>query len=426
MRIGLLLVIISISAINIHLYSQTVDLTKARFSTDLDVYIEDVIVAQSENQILGFTRSHRTELRFDRSINVGLKRYFKNHLPYDKYKMPLIIRVNKIYVSGDFTYGITELSVSFITKAGDDYYELLHTGSVSVDVWSSFATNTSRKYGQNVINAFEDCFADLNRRRKNNTLISRFITQDELRQLPTPDSNAFPVFNQPAPVKGVFYAFSDFMDHVVDNEPEFNVHLITKSENIKVNVEFHENKPSDVWAICDGVNYYYNFNNRFYPMFIGHNAISTYIDSQDLRSYAHTGGMIGGLGGMIGSLVGFALFAAIEAANASLVELNLDILTGELIRGSNQQVVLFECMSRKEEDEVCIFYQTEKLACLKRGESFRYKYTAPAGVEEFILQTDSYSRKILFNPQNEQRVVVINKNGIVGVRFGIDETKRIW
>jgi hypothetical protein len=82
MRPGLFFVIMAISAANVHLYSQTVDVSNEKFNLELDYYIEDVIVAQKENVILGFTDSYYDELRFKKSIEREFKDYFKNHLSY--------------------------------------------------------------------------------------------------------------------------------------------------------------------------------------------------------------------------------------------------------------------------------------------------------------------------------------------------------
>jgi len=330
----------------------------------------------------------------------------------------LIVRINKIYITGGREHSIVELGVSFIVREGDDYYELLHTGTVNVFGWVSFLTNSSRKYGKSVLEAFKVYFADLSRRKYNNTLIKRQIIKDELWQLPDPDSGSYQNFNQPTPVKGVFYGFSDFVDHVVDTLPEFDVDLQMDSENIRVNVKFQENISQDVWGICDGQNYFFNFGNTFYPLIIHQNTINTYIESINLGSNANVGGAIGGLGGMVGSLIGYAIVAAIDIATSSIVGLEFDLLTGDIIQGKNDQATIFDCHSGRGKEEICIYYETEKLACLKRGEYFRFNYNAPVGIEKFILQTHSTSRVVYLNPQNNHRIVILNKGDRIVFRHG--------
>jgi len=408
MKKALLLIAITQIIIGHNLNAQTVDISNEKFSIDLNYYIEDVIVAQKEKEILGFTIMPRTELKFNKPIDEELKDFFVNNYPSGVNKSPLILKINKIYISGNNEYSITDLNVSFLIKDGSDYVELLNSGTKNIHTWISFLMiGNSNKYGYNLINAFKGCFTDFKKRLENQTLKPRSIKEGNLQKFVNP---YFAILNNPQPLKGVFYGLSDFIDNNIDTTVAFSIDQKAVSDTHSVKIKFANDIEKNIWGVCDGEKYYLFFKKNFYPIQIQQNTVSAFIDSYDLNS---DGGFLSEFGG----LIGYAIDRAFDAATSKIVKTEIDLLTGKLIDINRLQDFVFECRSNKNKEEICIYFEDEKLACLKKGEYLRYKNSSIVGIEKFTLKTNTATEVIRCSVTSEQSIVIINKGDRIIARY---------
>jgi len=408
MKIALLVLLMIVTAIDNQINAQTIDISDEKFSFDLDYYIEDVILAQKEKEIMGFKVMQRKALSFNKPIEQELKDFFNRNLPLKENKKPLILRINKLHVTGENDRSTTELNISFILKKDNNYTELLNTGTINIHNWVSLVINsTSKKYGKNLINAFKECFTDFCRRSKNNNLKPRPQKEGNLEHLYNPN---FIILNNPMPLKGVLYGLSDFIDNVIDTTIKFSIDRNVASDTHNIQIKFPEVIKNSIWGICDGENYYLNFGNTYYPIKIQQNSVNTFIDSHILSTNADLGGMVGGL-------IGYVMFSAVEASSSKIVKIEIDLFTGKFMQINRLKGFVFDCVSNKNKEEICIYLEDERLGCLKKGEFLRYENNNIEGIEKFILKTNTTTKIIYCSSFNEQYIKLANKQNVIATTY---------
>jgi hypothetical protein len=99
-----------------HAQTQILNLTKQRAVILRDYYIDTVIVAQREKELLGFDLTYRSHIRFNSSIERDLNAFFNRKDMLDKSKQPLILKVNRIRMESGLDWCSAELGVSLIVN----------------------------------------------------------------------------------------------------------------------------------------------------------------------------------------------------------------------------------------------------------------------------------------------------------------------
>lgn len=410
---ALVVLLVSGTGLKAQVRSKTVDISEQKIVIpDFDYYVEDVIVAQKEKELLGFTMYTKMHLRFFDPIEATLKSYFTHQLPHAANKKPLIIRVNKISMIGHAEYSWTNLSVSLITFTDSGYLQLFNGSADTAFSWTDiFDTKTPQRRGENLIDAFEHCFYEFQRRARLNNLRSRKISPGDIRKVPS-DSSWFAISGNPKPVKGVIRSHSEFLDHRIDTTVSFYTRPRKPSDTNRFQVKFPRGLSSEIWGFCDGKNYYYELAGDYYLIVFNKNTttIGFYIDRKNTRSSL-------GLREGIGEFRGYSSVHLAETSTVSSTEMGIDLLTGRLIQSPVGHEIIFDCYNKKSTEEICIYEEGQNLGCLRKGEFLRYKYHPSAGISRLELKSGSKTREIRFDPWTTQRIVILNKEDKIITRY---------
>jgi hypothetical protein len=309
-----------------YVHAQTIEISSLKLNLPhLEFYIEDVIVAQNEKEVLGFIYPNRTKIRFRQPFETELKNYFSKHTPVDETKVPITIRINNIFMSSQENTSDTELSISFLKVKDSTFIELAKISVTDFYRWRGLnrEPNANKKLGRNLLNVFEKSFVLFINRKNTNIqkelpieLIFNFVI----------DSTTYPILTYPNPQKGVFRSFDDFINNNIDISENRNIPDSEEDNNEKLKVLKRINVSDDVWAISNGTNYYLKNDNSYYPMIPNqeNNTYNVFIPSSDLSSNAERVGTVLGLyGGLLGSFIGYGLVRLVEVALLSLLNLKL-------------------------------------------------------------------------------------------------------
>jgi hypothetical protein len=365
---------------------------------EMDYYVADVVVAQREQIVAGFTISTKAYIKMGNTLEAELKSYFTKRFPQQGQKKPLILKVNKLLMLSDNTFSNTQLSLSFISLEAGQYVQLLQTAAAAQRNWIVAGATLPQKFGANMLSAFRSCFEDFQRRERLQQLTAVSVTEASLRTISVVRAQ-WALSHGEGQGKGFFRTYGDFVDHLVDSSMQFK--RFDKWDTYSTRIPFDNydlaGERFEFWGYTDGIRYYYRWGESLVPMYFNEedNSISIYIQGSELRSNAEAFIIPAGL-------VGFLVAKAVEAANSVPEELRLDVQTGEPLIGRGKLEVVLDNRSKKAAGEICIYELDQPLACLKTNEFYRYKYDPGEGVVRLTLKTAERSREICFYPVQEQ------------------------
>jgi hypothetical protein len=410
MKTRLLFILFINSVLSNESLASKIDLTNVSIViNDFSYYIEDVVVVQPEKDVLGLDILNRTHLSFDSSIQTELVNYFKRHLVKAEGKKPLIVKVNKLLVHEEIEQCVTQLGLSLFTLENGQTLHLMNTGVVNFSSWSDLLSSSKKEIPKNLMKAFQYCFFELKEREKANRLLSNIVRETAPFELLI-DSTHFPVFSHRNPRRGVFHYYGDFLDDKIDDSVSFDSDFLPNSMNTSLKVNFKGEDMANVWGVCDGDNYYYKFGKKFYllePNLDQHSFI-LYLESKDVSSNAEMGGAIGGL-------IGEVVVRAYESATSSLVKMEMDILTGNVVKTILDGYIVLDCGCKINAEKVCVSENDKAIICLNAMEFSRLPYKASDGIRRIKLTSGALEKEVLFDPHIDQNILFCRTKKTINV-----------
>jgi hypothetical protein len=401
--------------------AQTIEISSLKLNLpELDFYIEDVIVAQKEKEVLGFFYPSRTKIRFRQPFETEFKNYFSKHTPIDETKVPITIRINNIFMSSQENASDTELSISFLKVKDSTFIELAKISVSDFYRWRGLnrEPNANKKLGRNLLNVFEKSFILFI--NQNFTNIQKELPIEFISNFVI-DSTTYPILTYPNPQKGVFRSFDDFINNNIDISENRNIPDPEEANNDKLKVLKRINVSDDVWAISNGTNYYLKNNNSYYPIIPKqeNNTYNVFIPSSDLSSNADVGGTVLGIyGGFLGGMIGYGLIRLVEVTTSKLVELEIDMKNGGVIPKSEEHQIEFTYHSKNKKEKVFLYYEGKEIGSLEHNQNFIYKYNQKDGIVRILFKTESgKSKEVCVNPVFEKTIRVMNKGDRVEFNY---------
>lgn len=377
----------------IQLRAQIVDLKIRRLPELQQYYVQDVILVQEEQRLLGLNRYTNEPIKFKRDIAFEVKEYFQARYPYREHRTPLILRINKVTASPTAagTHQV-ELSISFIAQKDQQYIVLLHTSNLS---------SLTPVEDNDISLAFRQCFDDLARRTKTNTLLHRVISKDELRRPPEINAREFPILAGRKPARGVIWTYSDLIDNRIDTSIAFSVSPLRNLDSGMVLVRYQKRDLWGIWGVCDGANYYRQEDEHIY--------IPVQFSDEGAIAFSHdrSGDHIGKDSVELRTAL-FTRWYNVPASpeDQKIVAHKMDIMTNRLYYEDPEPELLFVHSKYYKKGEICIHIDGQKLACLNKGEYVRYRYNHPRGMIRCTLRSEDRTAEILIEPDNTQKVEI--------------------
>ena len=401
---------------SMHAQTQILNLTKQRAVILRDYYIDTVIIAQQEKELLGFDLMHRAHIRFNSTIEKDLNAFFNRQDMLDKSKEPLILKVNRIRMESGMEWCRTELGIGLIVKENDKYVELITTSAITGRDW--WIANSEKKLGETFVDALVLCLKDFVRRKKNGNLVPKPVEVAYLNDASFHASN-YPVFSQPATDKGVFYSYSEFLDRAIDTSIRFTLDTLDRRNRLKLT--FIDLPTNSVWGFSDGSHYYHRPHDDYYQL--RKNPQSQIWDiclsSEELivPITVHGAANLDSRGEM-GRLIGYGRVRAFDNFDTEQEDLSLDSRTGGLAKSEGFSEVVFDCYGDKDNPEICFYREDSLIACINSGEFFRFKYAFGEGIIRLTLKSGNLEREIRFDPEFEHAISVSVEPRRIVTSFG--------
>jgi|GEM_PF-2116742 len=421
-----------------------VSLARRKLSNPLPgYYISDVILSQKEDSCIGYNNPIGPEryepVFFSKNIRNELKEFLQRSMPQEPGLLPLVIRVNRIYlyeiIRGVRQYTTVDLSLSFIFPR-DIGLEEDFTTSVTHSVYrQDFAATI----GQAVIDAVELSFTQYTERKEMGLINPRTITPEQLVENPLYSAASFRCFTEHRPCQGIYHSYFDFRDQLPDTTIRFTVHHRYNDQVSRLNsasLKFPDKKEKEkIWGFCTGDSMYM-FNGQAYSLLsregdqlVTWNRPEDYM--QDVIPAAIFGGVVGGMigAGLLGG------FVAASSDHRAVQEFRIDLFDGRLYPSdfpdytTISSTVIFYLSKSSVRDATLDVYVDGKLLCtmtpggyfiLSRSCHFKEAtvvFTTPDG-------TSTQERIPLELYATDLYLLKVRKNGSVQFTFPNDEIKK--
>jgi len=376
-------------------------------------HVEEVFLGQQETQVLGFISEGHVPIQFESSITAELKAFFQSQFPVEKEKMPIIVRVNRLSVLAFENVLRTNVSLSFFVRQ-DNKIVLLHNVSALRTSNISIFEKSTKTFSRNLMLTFQSCFQELSDRYKKKTLVQREVSEIELKRIQI-DALNFPILDNHSPVKGVFYSYGEFMDYLIDTTAVFKMIQHMPSDSLIKKAKFKNLKKKSVWGVCDGTHYYVRNKKNFHRM--------TYNPKKKHFEICFRTKDLSDSGGDFATafffgFAGLGIKKMLESLSSEDIILPLDLPTGMVYSLPKlKKEVIIECIGKGESVAISIENSDGKICDLKKGEFFRYRPSSLDGIVRILLKSAAFEREIIFDPMNEQRILIEHKPHKIAVEF---------
>lgn len=375
-------------------------------------YIEDVSVAQKEQEFLGFDDVARNPISFGATIQEELKTYLSHQFPKGENKIPLMVRVNRLSVASNEITCLVSLSLSFFVKQGNEINFIGHGTSFSSSN-SKMLVTRPKQVESILIKAFELCFKNIG--HKHEQKMKDYLRKDLDYNKPiTTDAQNFPILVKPES-PGVYRSYSDFINGRIDTTVHFRMFQIMPSDTLIKKAKFEKRKQRHVWAVYDGTNYYHKYKNNFHRLSYNpkHQNFNLSFFSKDLGPSSHDATIAFFFG-----LTGLGVSKLIISVTNTIITLQMDIPTGMLyFKPNTQNSIIIECVGKDENEKICFETADGRNICLKSGEFFRSRYDMNDGIIRLKLNSSKHSREIAFDPLTTQRILIESRTDKIAREF---------
>ena len=384
---------------------------------ELDFHIEKVIVSQPEKIVVGFVYDEygRRGIDLGNYIEVSLNEYLTTKIPPKEGSKPMILRINKLVMTGSSSVNYTELGVSFVEQFDTNYVAHLHTGTITQRKLDKKEINHPIYRGQNLIQAIELCFMDYAKREEKKQLLNLTLTKEQLYSAPVFNYKNYPVLDEQSRTAGIIHTYSDFLYQDIDNTiNQFTIIPLEESvtQNDPVRIEFATPPPQLHWGISDGNRFYRKIGDFYHPIEFKYNSLQL----RNYRSYMRfeqneSLDFVAAITPFFG-LLGFIVAVAIESSDhptsftfEDLETEQIDYLTGSISPLTEKSDIILEMNMRSSTESLCIYNRGEKIGCIKNKEYIRFRPAINESIVHLTAIPENGTRKIQirFNPNHHQR-----------------------
>lgn len=374
-----------------------------------EFYVENVIVAQNEQKVLGFsfTGGGKQELSFVNSITSQMKWTLGQCFPESENKKPMTVVINKIKTLCDEKHCQTQLSLTFVTKENEILYTRLITGNVErTKVKNRFPYPVN--VGINILNTFESCFKDFQQYYEKGNLTKDIISKEDLSVPLSPDSLYSIIFNRSGEKKGVIYSHTDFINFQVDDSHEFTIAekaiYADKSEPFKV--QFEKRFKDEHWGVYDGQHYYKHIKNNHYEKLTRDTINGLTIELDHILKVNNSSASGDGLvmmGGMVGGFIGAFVVSMIVENQQPEYQINIeedetfriDPFTGSITRKLENAFISIYHLEGDGNHPIFIYVDDKKIGEVTKGNFLQVKLNDTRVQTIYLESTDGVRAKAL-------------------------------
>lgn len=316
----------------------TLDLSKQTLpdlpkSFYIDKVFDSRLVKQSVGEVqLGILNSKASAV-FNTPLEQELQQFISFHHPKQENQKPVILRINKLWISENTTLnsetGSTELLVDFIYQQDSIFYKVYSASNIT----TYQGLDVTKKHEQKIAQALMEC-------------MSKFAVQDFEKLLASAEVLApeqvnatysketvvqnYPILQATNFTKGIYQTLDEFRN----NAPSFTTGYELKEQvrgRLMPVATTEDGKKKNIkaaWGFTDGNNLFINYGGVYYPLSFADNQftfIGPPIPGQG------TGAIVAG--GVVGGMIGGAIAGGIVAATAKPAEYSLDLVTGAILQG---------------------------------------------------------------------------------------------
>ncbi|TXK50768.1 hypothetical protein FVR03_04570 [Pontibacter qinzhouensis] len=257
-----------------------------------------------------------------------------NHYPKQGNQEPVILRINKLWVSEHTTIntetGTAELLVDFLYRSGQSYYKL-YTATAIV---SQNGLDVTRKHEQNIANAIHSCLKEFSTKSWSKLHAGSILLTEEEAKGPYDTivaASAYPISTK-TPVPGIYLTMNEFRNNAPSITSGYEIRHRSTFSNIMVGggewipvIVTAEGKAKllpTAWGFTHQNKTYYKFAGVYYQLMF------------DGSSFSFSGPPINDASGLIvtsavmGGLVGAAIAGGVAAATSKPAMYQLDLVAG--------------------------------------------------------------------------------------------------
>lgn len=325
-------------------YSQSYTLQMARQklpAMERSFYIEQVIdsrlVKASVGEVQTGMLNSKAAANFAQPLDQELSAFFTASLPKQVAQVPVILRVNKLWVSEHTTYssetGTAEAVVDFYYKSDSGYHKLYS----AIAIASQQGLDVTKKHEENIARVLADCLKQFASRPFDTMLAqSEKLTWDQIRK--SYDNSAyvreFPILKDGVYKEGIYQTMDEFRTNrpgitssfTIKQRSTFDKVMVGGGDQVPLLMSADgKNKPiKNAWGFSQNGELYINYGGAYYSL--------VYLDGKfsfigppanDMTAAVVTGAVLGGA-------IGGAVVGGIVGANAKPGIYTLDLETGRI------------------------------------------------------------------------------------------------
>ncbi|MEI6900540.1 MAG: hypothetical protein WCL00_11735, partial [Bacteroidota bacterium] len=225
-----------------------------------EYHVTQVLLSQQEDSCLGILTfgvfKKVSPLFFQRNIRQELSRFFEPSIADGGGKTPLIIKINRLFISDikkyDNHYAGLDLSITFLSKNDSTTLE-------------DFTANVSRSkllYEVEVTvpslirEGIETCFKQYLDRKTKGLLFPLEVSQNELSRNPLNHPESAKCYTNTRKRKGIYHTYYDFRENNPDTSYHFTVIHDYNTEDLRLVKSYLKFKGKStekgIWGFCDG------------------------------------------------------------------------------------------------------------------------------------------------------------------------------
>ncbi|MDT0675199.1 hypothetical protein [Autumnicola musiva] len=209
---------------------------EAKDSLQTNFYIKKVIDARSQKENIGVAQkgafNKKVPANFSEDFVPHLQNYFNNLLPANEEKIPLILKVDKLYISERTSamseQGVCEVQLEFLKDVDGQEYSL---GIFSSSLEGK-GMDVTGKHDERIKDALKNCITEFS--------VSNW---KEMELQPLSTTNITETFNwDTKPVKGLYMNFDDLKNNKPHTDVLFNSKLVGKNKKAEHYMAYQDGK----------------------------------------------------------------------------------------------------------------------------------------------------------------------------------------
>lgn len=323
--------------------THTLDLSKQRLQVqNREFYISKVIDGRIVDSSVGVVQksilNNKVTAIFSKPLVEELYTFTSEHLPKQSSQFPIILRVNKLWVSEHTTSssesGTAEVRLDFIYEKDSTYFLLYSSTSLK----TRHGLDVTSKHEENIAAVLTESLQKFANRDLNTMLAqAKQMTLVQVKQKydNVAATQQYPIMNTTSYVAGVYLSLDEFRNnrpgitsgYEIKERSSFDKFMAGGGSYVPVmTIAEGKDKPmKDAWGFSDGKILYMNVNGGFLPLALINNKFSFQGPPANNNTSTATA-----IGAATGGIIGGVVAGGIAAATSKPSMYTLDLETGTL------------------------------------------------------------------------------------------------